>query len=113
VVAPVQEGKAEPAIELREEDLTDIHRHLSVMTSASAPERAREVSRDALLTVLSGGHDLELRLEVARTLVSGMDPAFTDLLTAHLQDIRGEAEDFGFEDLAREAGRLLEQLQAE
>jgi hypothetical protein len=113
MVMPVQQAEAEPAAELREEDRTDIHRHLSVMTSTSAPERAREVSRDALLTVLSGGHDLELRLEVARTLVSGTDPAFTDLLTAHLQDMRGEAEDLGLEDLARNAGRLLEQLQAE
>jgi hypothetical protein len=115
VLMPVQEAEAEPAaaVALWEDDLTAIRRHLAVMTSASAPARAQEVSRDALLTVLSGGHDPELRLEVARTLMSGVDPALYDLLAAHLDDIRVEAEDFGFEDLAREAGRLLEQLQAE
>jgi hypothetical protein len=81
------------------------------MANPSAPDRALEVSRDALLTVLSGGYALETRLEVARSLVSRVDMAFESLLAAHLEDIRSEARDLGREDLAREAEQLLKRIE--
>ena len=47
-----------------EDDLQAMQRHLAVVSNPSAPEKALEVSTAALLTMLSGGHEPELRLEI-------------------------------------------------
>jgi hypothetical protein len=111
VTMPVDEMETMDVPIATQDDVTVIRRHLAVVTSSSAPDRARAISRDALLTVLSGGYDLELRLEVVRRLLFRVDTAFESLLAAHLEDIRSEARDFGEEDLAREAELLLKRLE--
>ena len=83
-----------------------------MLANPAAPEKARVVSRDALLTVLSGGYELDVRLEVTEALVGQVDAALHSLLVAHLEDIRREAADFGLEDLANRAERLLNRLGA-
>jgi hypothetical protein len=104
--APEAEAPAEP-----ENDLQAMQRHLAVVSNPSAPEAALEVSRDALLTMLSGGYEPELRLEIVQSLLSGIDVAYHGLLAGHLETIRAEAEDFGMEDVERQAARLLQQLE--
>jgi hypothetical protein len=104
--APEAEVPAEP-----EDDLQAMQRHLAVVSNPSAPEKALEVSTAALLTMLSGGHEPELRLEIVQRLLPQIDAAYHGLLAGHLEAIWAEAEDFGMEDVAREAARLLQQIE--
>ncbi len=89
-----------------------IGRHLAVLGNSSAPERAVSRSQDALFTVLSGGYDAALRLEVAETLAPRLDSGLRELLRAHVEDIRQEALEFGQDDLTSRAERLLRRLDA-
>ena len=95
-----------------QEPLT-LKRHLAILANPAAPEKVRFASRDALLTLLSGGYEVEVRLEVAEALVGQVEAAFHSLLVAHLEDIRREAVDFSLEALAKRAERLLERLGAD
>ena len=95
---------------MQEDGLRDIHRQLAVLANANAPERARQVSADALLTALSGGYELELRLEIVQGRLGQVDMAYESLLAEHLVGIHAEAEAFGLDELADEAKRLLRQL---
>ena len=110
LVAPAREPVEEVVSEEVATEFETIQRHLSVMANPSAPERATDVSRDSLLTTLSGGFDPELRLEIVKTLIHRVDASYHTLLAAHLEDIRSEAVDFGKDDLASEAERLLKRL---
>ena len=85
--------------------------HMAVLANASAPERARSVSTDALLTALSGGFELEQRLAIVRALIGNVDVAYDSLLREHLWDIEAEARAFDREGLAQEATGLLERLE--
>jgi hypothetical protein len=113
--APTAVEAEEPrkAATVGEDGPITLQRHLAVLANRSAPEKARVASRDALLTALSGGHDLEVRLDIAEALAGSLDPSFSGLLAAHLEDIRAEAVAFGQENLARRAAGLLEGLGAD
>jgi hypothetical protein len=100
-----------PPVATDDDGLRAIHRHLAVLANANAPERAREVSTDALLTALSGGYEPELRLEIVKGLLGRVPVAYESLLAEHLVDIRAEAEAFGLDDLADKTKRLLRQLE--
>lgn len=102
--------EVKPVMELDDDDM--IQRHLAVLGNASAPAAATDRSRNALFTVLSGGYDAALRLEVAEALALQLDPAFHELLSAHLEDIRQETLESGLEDLSSRAELLLNQLDA-
>ncbi len=103
-------AETEPVTALDESDM--IRRHLAVLGNSSAPERAVSRSQDALFTVLSGGYDAALRLEVAETLAPRLDSGLRELLRVHLEDIRQEVLDLGQDDLTSHAERLLKQLDA-
>ena len=93
-------------------DLTTIDGHLSVLTSAAAPQKVRKASEDALLTALGGGYEPQVRLRIVRVLFGQVDVAYHSLLAKHLADIRDEAWMLGHKDMAREAARLLKRLGA-
>ncbi len=80
------------------------------MANASAPEKARTVSREALLTALGGGYEPEVRLQIVRGLLGRVDVAYNSLLAKYLEDIRLEAQEIGNKKLAKEAIRLLKNL---
>ena len=92
-------------------DVRSVERHLAVLHNSSAPERARTVSTDALLTALSGGYEVETRLEIVKELLDEVEESMLSLLAAHLRDIRDEARDFGKEELAKDAEGLLRRLE--
>ncbi len=98
-------------VEADEDPLDTIRRHLAVVAHASSPERARSASTDALLTALSGGYELETRIEIVKGLFSNIDNSLVSLLVEHLRDIREEARDFDREELVNEAERLLKRLE--
>ncbi len=103
--APV---RADSAVDSPDDDMT--RRHLAVLGNRSAPERALLRSQDALFTVLSGGFDAAVRLEVAEALAGRIGSGLRELLRAHVEDIRQETVDLGQEDLTRRTERLLKQL---
>ncbi len=103
-------AKTEPVMALDDDDV--IRRHLAVLGNSSAPDQAVSRSQDALLTVLSGGYDAALRLEIAEALAPRLDPGLHELLRVHLEGIRDEALDSGQDDLTSRAERLLGQLDA-
>ena len=94
-----------------EDPLDAIQRHLMILAGGSSLEEDLEASTDALLTALSGGYELEMRLAIARRLVENVDVSLHSLLAAHLEDIRSEAEAFDKLDLAQQAARLLKGLE--
>ena len=104
------DGGLTETLEARKLVVDAIRRHLAVLTNASAPERARRISVDALLTALSGGYELETRVEIATALLETVDDSMRSLLAEHLRDIEDEARDFDRQELAATAGRLLERL---
>jgi hypothetical protein len=108
IATETEEPREAPSVE--EDDPLTLQRHLAVLANPSAPGKAHVASRDALLTALSGGHDLDIRLDIAEALVGRLDAAFSGLLAVHLEDIRTEAVEFGQEDMARRAEGLLERL---
>jgi hypothetical protein len=116
LVEPGMEAEPEVAKDTSDEDKLEeteheaIQRRLAMLANASAPAHALQASRDALLTTLSGGFDPEVRLEIVSALIRQVDDSYHALLAAHLEDIRSEAMDFGKEDLAGKAERLLKQL---
>ncbi len=93
-----------------DDDASAMRRHIAVLRNALAPERAVEVSTSALFTALSGGYDLEVRIEIATALLERIDVAYEALLAGHLRDIRDEARAFEKDGLARQAEELLERL---
>jgi hypothetical protein len=101
----------EPEAVADEDDFQTLQRHLAVLANASAPEKALQVSTDALLTALSGGYDPEVRLEIVKGLLGRIDVAYHALLVGHLEEIRAEAKAFEKADLVREATRLLVQVE--
>jgi ubiquinone biosynthesis protein UbiJ len=88
-----------------------IKAHLAVMANASAPEEARTVSREALLTALGGGYGPEVRLRIVRGLLGEVDIAYHSLLAKYLGDIHAESEESGDTKVAEEAARLLKSLE--
>ena len=76
----------------------------------ASPETKAE-AEDALLTALSGGYEPEVRFRVVRALVGTVDAGLHSLLVEHLESIRSEAKDFGKDELAYEAERLLKSLE--
>ncbi len=100
----------EPSAPLDEDPLEAVQRHLAVVANASAAEETRAVSTDALLTALSGGYEPEVLIQIVKGLLGRVDVAYESLLAEHLRDIRDEAADFGKEDLAKEAERLLKRI---
>ncbi len=106
------EGTLEaPPVATDDDGLRAIHRHLAVLANANAPERAREVSTNALLTALSGGYEPEIRLEIIQGILAQVDVVYDSLLAGHLRDIQAEAKAFEKQDLAKEAERLLRRLE--
>jgi hypothetical protein len=112
MAVPQPEDVELPAPESPEDFVVGIERHMAVVSNPSAPEKALTVSTNALLTVLSGGYDPGLRLEVIKVLLGRIDVAYYALLVGHLEEIRAEAEDFGNESLAREATSALRQIES-
>jgi outer membrane protein assembly factor BamB len=114
-VAPSETAETDRSAEEPATETADarraIDRHLSVLANASAPERARRVSEDALLTALGGGYEPDVRLQIARELLGNVDVAYNSLLAKHLEDIRIEAQETGNEKVAKKAARLLERLE--
>jgi hypothetical protein len=88
-----------------------IDRHLAILANVSAPEDARKVSEDALLTALGGGYEPEVRIQIVRGLLGKVDVAYNSLLAKHLEDIRLEAQEIGNEKVLQEAARLLKNLE--
>ncbi len=88
-----------------------IDRHLAILANASAPEDARRVSEDALLTALGGGYEPEVRVQIVRGLLGKVDVAYNSLLAKHLEHIRLEAQELGNKKVVQEAARLLKNLE--
>ena len=88
-----------------------IHRQMAVLANASAPESAVEVARDALLEALGGGYELDVRVAIVEGMIETVDVAYHSLLAKHLVDIRDEAVEFGQDEIAEEASRLLKRLE--
>ena len=101
----------EPSAPVDDDPVGAIQRHLAVFGNSAAPERARNASTDALLTALSGGFELEVRIQIVRGLLGKVDAAYESLLAEHLRDIRDEAMDFENEIVAKEAEKLLKRLE--
>ncbi len=85
--------------------------HLAVLGNPRAPVRARELSQDTLLTALSGGYDVETRLDIAEKLVGKIDVSLNSLLISHLESLRMEALELGQEGNVVKADRLLKELE--
>ncbi len=88
-----------------------VRRQMAVLSNPSAPDQARDVAREALLTALGGGFEVDLRLEVVAALLDNVDVAYRTLLEKHLVDIRDEAAELGQEAILKEAEGLLRQLE--
>ena len=88
-----------------------LKRHFAVLADSSAKEDVRRDAEDALLTALGGGYDPKVRLGIVRGLLGNVDVALHSLLAKHLEDIRAEAREADNDDLAKEADRLLKQLE--
>jgi hypothetical protein len=88
-----------------------LERLLAVLSNPSAPQEAVDSSTATLLTILSGGYDLEVRLGIIHSLLPRIDVGYHALLAGHLEDIHTEAEHLGKDDLARTAARILKQLE--
>ena len=108
------EALAEEVVAPREPEDPEVtvHRHLAVLTNNAAPEHAREVAIDSLLTALSGGFAPELRVEIVDTLIPSVDAAYLSLLAEHVWSVRFEARDFEDNALLDETRRLLRRLDA-
>jgi hypothetical protein len=103
--------RQEPAAQFGEDgELAHIHRHLAVLGNPAAPEKATVVSVDQLLTTLSGGYDLDLRLQVAAALVSRIHNSLSSLLIAHLHHMRMEAQELDLPDVVKDLEALLARL---
>jgi hypothetical protein len=100
----------EPSAPVDDDPVGAIRRHLAVLDDPTAPESAWAVSTDALLTALSGGYELGVRVQIVKALLGRVDAAYNSLLAEHLHAIHREAADFEKEDLAREAKQLLKRL---
>jgi hypothetical protein len=110
-VAPEVPSPVAPATEPSDDDdVARIHRHLAVLGNPAAPESATVVSVDELLTTLSGGYELELRLQVAGVLVSRIDDSLSSLLVAHLHHMRMEAQELDLPHGVQEVEALLARL---
>jgi hypothetical protein len=83
-----------------------------VLAEGATDGEARKAAEDALLTALSGGYELEVRMRIVRALADRIDAGLRSLLASHLEDIRSEARDTGRNDLAEEAEGLLKKLEA-
>ena len=88
-----------------------LERLLAVLSNPSAPQEAVDSSTATLLTILSGGYDLEVRLGIINSLLPRIDVGYHALLAGHLEDIHTEADHLGKDDLAGRTARLLGQLE--
>ena len=102
-------GERAPAV-VDADALEAIQLHLSIVADASSLQEDLEASTDALLTVLSGGYELEVRIQVVRRLLRRADVRYESLLVEHLRDIRDHAMDLENEAVAKEAKQLLRRL---
>lgn len=111
---PVAGRKAAAGEPIGEDDEPDrtLQRLIAVLANASAPARAREVARDALLTALGGGYDVEARLAIVEALAESIDVAYHSLLAGHLGDIREEALELDLAEIANRAETLRERLES-
>jgi hypothetical protein len=108
--------KEDPSVKesptLRSDPITAIDRHLAVLANASAIEKARRASEDALLTALGGGYEPDVRLRIVRGLLGKIDTSYNSLLAKQLVHIRDEAQQIGDKSVAKEAARLLGSLES-
>jgi hypothetical protein len=109
--ADADADRTEPAAPMDENPVEAIERHLMILANGSSLQEHLGTSTAALLTALSGGYELELRLQIVKGLLGKVDVAYESLLAEHLRHIRDEAVDFGKEDLAKEAEKLLKHLE--
>lgn len=107
--SPEAAGEEDPE---PDDPLLVIRRQMAVFENGAAPDSARSSARDALLTALGGGYDLDTRLEIVTALLGEIDVAYESLLGKHLVDIRDQALELGMQDIADEAERLMKRLEA-
>ena len=106
----VEPEALEPTAEEALEPLEALERYMATLAAKASAETKAE-AEDALLTALSGGYEPEVRFRVVRALVGKVDAGLHSLLVEHLESIRSEAVDFGKDELAYEAERLLKSLE--
>ncbi|MEE8386238.1 MAG: hypothetical protein V3S01_09995, partial [Dehalococcoidia bacterium] len=107
----VEPEAVEPTEEEALEPLEALESYMATLASKGVSAENKALAEDALLTALSGGYEPEVRFQVVRALVGQVDAGLHSLLVEHLESIRSEAEDFGKDELAYEAERLLKSLE--